>query len=114
VFNEHTVFNGKTEDLIDNLMHSTLEEIATLIRTIKLLSPAHEPETESFYKDDTAEETAALDNKEDQLGYYQGRKIRDTYPTPPLTLPLAALLANLMTSSHEELQSWQGTLTTIL
>jgi hypothetical protein len=70
MFNKHTVFNGKTEDLIDNLIHSTLEEIVTLIRTIKLLTPAHKPETKSFYKDDTAEETAALNNKEDQLGYY--------------------------------------------
>jgi hypothetical protein len=113
MFDEHTVFDGKTEDLMDNLMHSTLEEIVTLIRTIELPTPAHEPETESFYEDDTAEETAALDNEEDQLGYYQGRKIRDTYPTPPPTPPPAALLANLMTSPHEELQSWQGTSTTI-
>jgi hypothetical protein len=29
VFNEETVFNGKTEDLMDNLMHNTLEEITT-------------------------------------------------------------------------------------
>jgi hypothetical protein len=114
MFDEHTVFDSKTKDLIDNLMHSTLEEIVTLIRTIKLLTPAYEPETKSFYEDDTAEETAALDNEEDQLGYYQGRKIRDTYPTPPLTPPPAALLANLMTSPHKELQSWQGTSTTIL
>jgi hypothetical protein len=70
VFNEHTVFNGKTKDLIDNLMHSTLEEIATLIRTIKLLTPAYKLETESFYEDNTAEETAGLNNEEDQLGYY--------------------------------------------
>jgi hypothetical protein len=65
MFNEHTVFNSKTEDLIDNLMHSTLEEIVTLIRTIELLTPAYKLETESFYEDDTAEETAALNNKED-------------------------------------------------
>jgi hypothetical protein len=32
VFNKHTVFNGKTKDLIDNLMHSTLEEIATCLK----------------------------------------------------------------------------------
>ncbi|KAI1666494.1 polyprotein [Pyrenophora tritici-repentis] len=29
VFNEDTIFNGKTKDLMDNLMHNTLEEIAT-------------------------------------------------------------------------------------
>jgi hypothetical protein len=65
VFDKHTVFNSKTKDLIDNLMHSTLEEIATLIRTIKLLTLAYKLETESFYKDNTAEETAGLNNKED-------------------------------------------------
>jgi hypothetical protein len=70
VFNKHTVFNSKTKDLIDNLMHSTLEEIATLIRTIKLLTLAYKLITKSFYKDNTAEETTGLDNKEDPLGYY--------------------------------------------
>jgi hypothetical protein len=65
VFNKHIVFNGKTKDLIDNLMHSTLEEIATLIRTIKLLTLAYKLETKSFYRDDTAEETVGLNNKED-------------------------------------------------
>ena len=29
VFNEEAVFNSKTMDLMDNLMHNTLEEIAT-------------------------------------------------------------------------------------
>jgi hypothetical protein len=65
VFNKHTVFNSKTKDLIENLMHSTLEEIATLIRTIKLLTLAYKLETKSFYKDNTAEETIGLYNKED-------------------------------------------------
>jgi hypothetical protein len=65
MFNKHTVFNSKTKDLIGNLMHSTLEEIATLIRTIELLTLAYKPETKSFYKDNTAEETAGLNNKED-------------------------------------------------
>jgi hypothetical protein len=46
-------------------MHSTLEEIATLIRTIKLLTLAYKLETKSFYKDNTAEETVGLNNKED-------------------------------------------------
>ena len=70
MFNKHTVFNGKTKGVIDNLMHSTLEEITTLIRTIKLLTPAHKLETKSFYEDDTEEETTGLNNKEDPLGYY--------------------------------------------
>jgi hypothetical protein len=59
------VFNSKTKNLIDNLIHSTLEEITTLIRTIKLLTLAYKLETKSFYKDNTIEETAALNNKED-------------------------------------------------
>jgi hypothetical protein len=65
VFNKHIVFNSKTKNLIDNLMHSTLEEIATLIRAIKLLTLAYKLETKSFYKDNTAEETIGLNNKED-------------------------------------------------
>jgi hypothetical protein len=65
MFNKHIVFNSKTKDLIDNLIHSTLEEIITLIRTIKLLTLAYKLETKSFYKDNTAEETTALNNKKD-------------------------------------------------
>jgi hypothetical protein len=65
VFNKHTVFNSKTKNLIDSLMHSTLKEIATLIRTIKLLTLAYKLETKSFYKDNTAEDTIGLNNKED-------------------------------------------------
>jgi hypothetical protein len=65
MFNKHTVFNSKTKNLIDNLIHSTLEEIITLIRTIKLLTLAYKLETKSFYKDNTTEETVALNNKED-------------------------------------------------
>jgi 3-methyladenine DNA glycosylase AlkD len=53
VFDKHIVFNSKTKNLIDNLMHSTLEEIATLIRTIKLLTLAYKLETKFFYKDNT-------------------------------------------------------------
>jgi hypothetical protein len=59
------VFNSKTKNFIDNLIHSTLEEIATLIRTIKLLTLAYKLETKSFYKDNTIEETIGLNNKED-------------------------------------------------
>jgi hypothetical protein len=59
------VFNSKTKNLIDNLIHSTLEGIVTLIRTIKLLTLAYKLETKSFYKDNTVEETIALNNKKD-------------------------------------------------
>jgi hypothetical protein len=48
------VFDSKTEDLHDNLMHTTLEEIATLVRTLELLGLTSYPEAESFYEDDRA------------------------------------------------------------
>jgi hypothetical protein len=41
VFNEDEIFSSKTEDLMDNLMHSTLNEIATWIRSVELLEPMH-------------------------------------------------------------------------
>ena len=47
------MFNSRTEDLIDNLMHNTLEEIAIHVRTIELLSPVTNLEVESFLKDGT-------------------------------------------------------------
>jgi hypothetical protein len=53
-FDEQIVFDSKTKDLHDNLMHITLEEIATLIRTLELLSPSSYLEAESFYEDDSA------------------------------------------------------------
>jgi hypothetical protein len=65
MFNKHTVFNSKTKDPINNLIHSILEEITTLIRTIKLLTLAYKLETKFFYKDNTVEETTALNNKKD-------------------------------------------------
>jgi hypothetical protein len=48
------VFDGKTEDLYDNLMHTTLEEIATLVRTLELLSLTSYSEAESFYEDESS------------------------------------------------------------
>ncbi|KAG9377457.1 hypothetical protein A1F94_003847 [Pyrenophora tritici-repentis] len=59
---------------MDNLMHNTLEEIATHVRTIELPTPAQQPETESFYEDSPPEESLAQDSEGDQPGYYQGRK----------------------------------------
>jgi hypothetical protein len=41
VFNEDEIFSGKTKDLMDNLMHSTLNKIATWIRSVELLEPTH-------------------------------------------------------------------------
>jgi hypothetical protein len=48
------VFDSKTEDLHDNLIYTTLEEIATLVRTLELLGLTSYPEAESFYEDDRA------------------------------------------------------------
>ncbi|KAI1676101.1 polyprotein [Pyrenophora tritici-repentis] len=36
IFDENTIFDGKVEDLMDSLMHSTLLEIAAYVRTIEL------------------------------------------------------------------------------
>jgi hypothetical protein len=96
VFDEQTVFNGTIEDLMHNLMHNTLEEIATHVRTIKLPTPSINPETNSFYEDEPTEVQTNPQDEADSPGYYQGRKIRDHYPTPPSTPPPAALLAGLM------------------
>ncbi|KAI1508876.1 gag-pre-integrs multi-domain protein [Pyrenophora tritici-repentis] len=109
VFDEQSIFDGKTEDLMDNLMHNTLEEIATHVRTIELPTPAQQPETESFYEDSPPEESLAQDSEGDQPGYYQGRKIRDSYPTPPATPPPAALLARLMAGASLDEKDRQGT-----
>jgi hypothetical protein len=48
------VFDGKTKNLHDNLMYTTLEEIATLVRTLELLGLTSYLEAESFYEDDRA------------------------------------------------------------
>ncbi|KAI2479358.1 hypothetical protein Ptr902_09569 [Pyrenophora tritici-repentis] len=109
VFDENSVFDGKTEDLMDNLIHNTLEEIATHVRTIELPTLAQQPETESFYEDSPPEESLAQDSEGDQPGYYQGRKIRDSYPTPPATPPPAALLARLIAGASLDEKDRQGT-----
>jgi hypothetical protein len=48
------VFDSKTKDLYNNLIYITLEEIATLVRTLELLSPSSYLEAKSFYEDDSA------------------------------------------------------------
>jgi len=102
VFDEHSVFDGKTEDLMDNLMHSTLKEIATHVKTMELPTLTTNPEVESFFEDDTTEDLTAQEET-DPPGYYQGRKIMGRkimgkYPTPPPSPPPpAALLAKLLT-----------------
>jgi hypothetical protein len=94
---EDTVFNGKHEDIMDNLMHSTLNEIAAWIRTVELpeqLPSKGESETTRFYKDDTVQE--ALAQEDYQSGYNQGRKTNYTYPTPPSMPPPVALLTQVL------------------
>jgi hypothetical protein len=58
VFDEQAVFDGKTEDLMDSLMHNTLEEIASHVRTIELPNPTTNLEVELFFEDDTTEDSA--------------------------------------------------------
>ncbi|KAI1518464.1 GAG-pre-integrase domain containing protein [Pyrenophora tritici-repentis] len=90
VFDEETIFNGKTEDLMDNLMHNTLEEIATWVRTVELPgTQSQQAETETFYEDDTTQEESPRTQK---TRYHQGRKVVEAYLTPPPTPPPVALL----------------------
>jgi hypothetical protein len=82
-------------------MHNTLNKIATHVRTIKLPTPTQPPETQSFYEDKATAESSDKQGNADPPGYYQGRKIRDQYPTPPSTPPPVALLARLMAGKPE-------------
>jgi hypothetical protein len=98
VFDEETVFDGKKEDIMDNLMHSTLNEIAAWVRSAELPEPTHDqPETEAFFEDDTTQDTEPT-QEHDSPGYHQGRKMGYTYPTPPVTPPPVALLAPVLYS----------------
>jgi hypothetical protein len=56
------VFNSKTKDLYNNLIYITLEEIATLVRTLELLSLSSYLEAKSFYEDDSTIEAIQLSN----------------------------------------------------
>ena len=98
IFDKNIIFDGKVEDLIDSLMHSTLLEIAVYIRTIELLLLVLDTRIESFYEDDTINTTEEIDEVEDLLGYYMGRKIQEHYLTPLATLLLVVLLAYLISS----------------
>jgi hypothetical protein len=51
MFNKQTVFNSKTKDLIDSLMHNTLEEITLRVRTIELPNLTTNLEVKLFFKD---------------------------------------------------------------
>jgi hypothetical protein len=97
VFDEYTIFDGSEKQVMDNLMHSTLEEIKSWIRTVELPpSPQQNSETNTFYEDE------AVSNSQegpliDQPQYDKAGRKRIPYPTPPST-PHAALLAQWMSS----------------
>ncbi|KAG9377008.1 hypothetical protein A1F94_012608 [Pyrenophora tritici-repentis] len=64
---------------MDNLMHNTLEEIATWVRTVELPgTQSQQPETETFYEDDTTQEESPRTQK---TRYHQGRKVVEAYLT---------------------------------
>ena len=108
IFDEDTVFSGKTEDLMDNLMHSTLEEIAAWVRSVELpINPPNQIDMTSYYEDETITTSSSepSQNDEEVPGYYQGRKVNYTYPSPPTTPPPVALLAQLMTDEQSSIES---------
>jgi hypothetical protein len=75
---------------MNNLMHNTLEEIATWVKTVELPgTQSQQPETETFYEDDTTQEDPP---RKSQTRYHQGRKVTESYLTPPPTPPPAAFL----------------------
>jgi len=112
VFDENSVFDGRVEDLMDSLMHSTLEEISTLVRTIELPTPSQQPHNDSFYEDQAATDSSEPQDAADPQGYHQGRKIINGYPTPPTTPPPVALLARLMAGNQPKLNE-QASPTTV-
>jgi hypothetical protein len=90
VFDEESIFDGKTENLMDNLMHSTLEEIATWVKTVELpASQSDQPETETFYEDDTIEESGPSRRSRRN---YKGKGAQGAYPSPLETPPPVAFL----------------------
>lgn len=97
VFDEYTIFDGSEKQIMDNLMHNTLEEIQSWIRTVELPpSPQQDSETNTFYEDE-----AVSDSPETPTGnqpqYNEAGRKRIPYPTPPTTPP-AAFLAQWMSS----------------
>jgi hypothetical protein len=59
VFDKLTVFNGLEQDIIENLIHSTTEQIAQWVSTLELPEPTHNPpETQTFFEDKPSAETA--------------------------------------------------------
>jgi hypothetical protein len=101
VFNEESIFTRDEKDIMDNLMHSTLEEIEAWIRTVELPPGINneQEETQSFLKDKSFNEGQVQESTPNQYNN-SGRKVQAAYPSPPLTPPLVALLTNLMTAQE--------------
>jgi hypothetical protein len=94
---------------MNNLMHNTLEEIATWVKTVELpRTQSQQPETETFYEDNTTQEDPP---RKRQTRYHQGRKVTKSYLTPPPTLPPAAFL--IYGQASETDRSGQSTSTTV-
>ena len=71
-------------------MHSTLEEIATWVKTVELPTPQiSQLETETFYEDDTTEESGP---SRQSWQSYKGREAQAAYLSPPKTPPPVAFL----------------------
>ncbi|KAK1911276.1 hypothetical protein P3342_012575 [Pyrenophora teres f. teres] len=102
-FDEYTIFDGSEKQIMDNLMHSTLEEIESWIRTVELPpSPQDQNcETNTFYEDETVSDSREA--LQDQSQYDEAGRKRIPYPTPPSTPP-AAFIAQWMSSvGYEQL-----------
>jgi hypothetical protein len=85
---------------MDNLMHSTLEEIALWVKTVELpASQTDQPETETFYEDDTTEESQPLQRSSRN---HKERGTNQLYLSPLETLLLAAFL---MQTSQSQLHT---------
>jgi hypothetical protein len=108
VFDEDSIFTGDEKDIMDNLMHSTLEEIEVWIRTVELPPGTQEQEeTQSFLEDLSVQEGP---RRENPVYDETGRKVRMAYPSPPLTPPPVALLTNLMSAVEPRQTQYAETL----
>src|SRR6478735_4784631 len=97
---------------MDNLMHSTLNEIAIWIRIVELPPTIDYRDMTPFYEDETIDDSTQ-DQDNETPGYHQGRKINYTYPSPPSTPPPVTLLAQLFSNKNVPLvvRDQQSTIT---
>jgi hypothetical protein len=103
VFDESTFFNGSEQDIMENLMHSTTEQIARWVKTLELPEPTHNPpETQTFFEDEPSTETmtgsvnGSSQTQDLSLSHNETPKQVDGYPSPSITPPPAALLTQLL------------------